>query len=135
MTQNGPKIVFFRLVFPGNNLKWRLVLLLIFCYQSYIWQNSQFSSYGPKFCRPIKLQDSLKCNISRKEGMMKFIFGMHRFGSVLGVQSQECLSSLQYFSNILRKIWRIKLTFSCRQTFFDNIILGVCGQACPNYSK
>ena len=35
---------------------------------------------------------------------MKFIFGMHRFGSVLGVQSQECLSSLQYFSNILRKI-------------------------------
>ena len=35
-----------------------------------------FSSYGPKSCWPIKLQDSLKCNISRKKGMMKCIFGM-----------------------------------------------------------
>ena len=25
-----------------------------------------FSNYGPKCCQPIKLQDSLKCNISRK---------------------------------------------------------------------
>ena len=35
-----------------------------------------FLSYGPKCCQPIKLQDSLKCNISRKKWMMKFIFGM-----------------------------------------------------------
>ena len=34
-----------------------------------------FSSYEPKYCQPIKLQDSLKCNISRKKQMMKFIFG------------------------------------------------------------
>ena len=34
-----------------------------------------FSSYGPKCYRPIKLQNSLKCNISRKKWMMKFIFG------------------------------------------------------------
>ena len=34
------------------------------------------SSYGPKCCQPIKLQDSLKCNISRKKWMMKFILGM-----------------------------------------------------------
>ena len=33
-----------------------------------------FSSYGPKCCRPIKLQDTLKCNISRKKWIMKFIF-------------------------------------------------------------
>ena len=26
-----------------------------------------FSSYGPKCCQPIKLQDSLKCNISKKK--------------------------------------------------------------------
>ena len=26
-----------------------------------------FSSYGPKCCQPIKLQGSLKCNISRKK--------------------------------------------------------------------
>ena len=35
-----------------------------------------FSSCGPKCCQPIKLQDSLKCNISRKKWVMKFIFGM-----------------------------------------------------------
>ena len=33
-------------------------------------------SYGPKCCWPIKFQDSLKWNISRKKWMMKFIFGM-----------------------------------------------------------
>ena len=35
-----------------------------------------FSSYEPKWCQPIKLKDSLKCNISRKKWLMKFIFGM-----------------------------------------------------------
>ena len=35
-----------------------------------------FSSYGPKCCEPIKLQDSLKCNVSRKKRMIKFIFAM-----------------------------------------------------------
>ena len=32
-----------------------------------------FSSYGQKYCWPMELQDSLKCNISRKKWMMKFI--------------------------------------------------------------
>ena len=36
----------------------------------------RFSSYGPNCCQPIKLQDSLKCNISKKKGMMKLIFDM-----------------------------------------------------------
>ena len=35
-----------------------------------------FLSYGPKCCQPIKLQNSLKCNISKKKWMMKCIFGM-----------------------------------------------------------
>ena len=34
-----------------------------------------FSSYRPKCCWPVKLQDSLKCYISRKKWMIKFIFG------------------------------------------------------------
>ena len=34
------------------------------------------SNYGPKCCQLIKLEDSLKCDISRKKWMMKFIFGM-----------------------------------------------------------
>ena len=35
-----------------------------------------FSSYGPKCCQSIKLQDSMKFNISRKKRMMNCIFGM-----------------------------------------------------------
>ena len=35
-----------------------------------------FSNYGPECCQPIKWQDSLKCNISRKKWMMEFIFSI-----------------------------------------------------------
>ena len=35
-----------------------------------------FWSYGPKYCSPIKLQDSLKCNSPRKKQIIKFIFGI-----------------------------------------------------------
>ena len=59
---------------------------------------SWFSSYGPKCCQPIKLQDSLKCNISRKKLMMKYIFGIQvnvevfckLMLSILGVCNQAC---------------------------------------------
>ena len=37
-----------------------------------------FSSYESKCSWSIELQDSLKCNISRKTWMMKFIFAMSR---------------------------------------------------------
>ena len=33
-----------------------------------------FSSYEPKYCWPIKSQDSLKCNISRKKGINTEVF-------------------------------------------------------------
>ena len=36
----------------------------------------QAPSYGPKCCWAIELQDSLKCNISRKKWIKKFILGM-----------------------------------------------------------
>ena len=39
-------------------------------YQAKFW----FPSYGPKY--QTKLQNSLICNILRKQQMMKFIFGM-----------------------------------------------------------
>ena len=64
------------LLFFGNDLKWKLILLLIFCGQSHIWQISEYSSCGPKFFQQIKLQDSSKDNISRKKWMLKFIFDM-----------------------------------------------------------
>ena len=73
--QNGPKIGSFwifkkilSLVLFGN-IKWKLILQLIFHHQSHILQNS--SSW---YCQPVKLQNSLKCNVSRKKWMMKFVF-------------------------------------------------------------
>ena len=36
-----------------------------------------FSSYWSKCCQSIKLQDSLKCNISRKKWMIKYIFNIY----------------------------------------------------------
>ena len=66
--QNGPKIGFFwdflkklSFVFLGNNLKWKIILLL-FHHQSHIWQNC-----SSQCCQKIKFQDLLKCNISRKK--------------------------------------------------------------------
>ena len=53
-------------------------MLLIFHHQSHIWQKFWFSIYGSKCCWPIELQDSLKCNISRKKWMMKYIIAMSR---------------------------------------------------------
>ena len=35
-----------------------------------------FLSYGPEYCQQIKLQNSLKRNISGKKSIMKFTFGM-----------------------------------------------------------
>ena len=35
-----------------------------------------FLSYGPKSCWAVKLQDSLKCDISRNKWAMEFIHGM-----------------------------------------------------------
>ena len=63
------------LVFPGNNLKWKLIVIDILPpipYMAKFW----FLSFGPKYCWLIKLQDYLKCNISREKWMIKFIFGM-----------------------------------------------------------
>ena len=85
--KNGPKwpqnsfLVFFwkvlLLVLCGNNLKWKHCNIVIDIsslvpYLGKFW----FLSYGWKCCWPIKLQDSLKCNISRRKRMIKCIFGM-----------------------------------------------------------
>ena len=80
-----------------------------------------FLSYRAGCCWSIKLQDSLKCNISRKKWMMKFITGKQMnveifynfvllFWACLArhVQSTQIVFlSLQ----ISRKMWRMKLIF------------------------
>ena len=82
---------------------------------------SYFSSYGPKCCQPIKLQDSLKCNISRKKWMMKFIFGMQinievfyrlilSFWVCVTKRAQRTQNKkFAYLCNISRKAWGRKL--------------------------
>ena len=114
--QNIPKMEFFgffwnilSLVFLENNLKWKLILLL-----SKFW----LLSCGLKCSQPIKLQDSLKCNIWRKEWMMKFIFwhaGKNRSllqddTIILGVCNQSWPKYPQskkfgYLCNISRIAW------------------------------
>ena len=78
-----------------------------------------FSRYRPKCCQPNKLQGSLKCNISRNKGMMKFIFCMQvniKFfyksipsNSVCVNRHIECTQNKRFphFCNIYRKAWRL----------------------------
>ena len=78
------------LVFLGNNIKWKLILLLIFHHQSHIWQNPG-SRVWTKCCQPIILHDCLRCNISRKKWMMNFIFGMQ--------------INLEVFYKLIQRFW------------------------------
>ena len=82
-----------------------------------------FSSYGPKCCSPIELQDSLKCNISRKTWMMKCILGIQRNSKIFykvilsfWVCAARHAQSTQnrkfaYLCNIPRKTWGMKFLF------------------------
>ena len=84
-------------------------------------------SYGSKWCQPNKLQDSLKCNISRKKWIMKFIFGMQInikvFCRLILLTFWVCVTrhaqstqnkKFPYLCNISRKAWEMKLII-CRQ--------------------
>ena len=79
--------------------------------------------YVPKCCQPIKLQDSSKCNISRKKWMMKCIYGLQinikvfcnsilwfwvcATRNVQSAQNKKCAC----LCNICRKTWGVKLIF------------------------
>ena len=63
-----------------------------------------FSSCEPKCCWSIEVLNSLKCNISRKKGMMNFTFDMQRNNKII------CKLILS-FCNITRKTWGMKLLF------------------------
>ena len=85
--------------------------------------NFCFWSYGPKYCCPIKLQVSLKCNISRKKRIMNFIFGMQIkievfYKLILSVQvcvARHIQSTLNkkfaYFCNSFKKRRERRLIF------------------------
>ena len=79
-----------------------------------------FSNYEPKFCQPIRLQDSLKCNISREKWGIKLtlknqtllqvvsIFFWWRFRGNTKVPK---IISLQYLSKISKERLGINLIF------------------------
>ena len=80
------------------------------------------SSYGSKYCWPIKLQDFLECSISRKKWMRKFVFDMQINIEVfykLIVSSWVCESrhaqitqnKIAYLCNTFRKTCETKLIF------------------------
>ena len=79
-------------------------------------------SYGPKCCQPIKLQDSLKCNIVRKRWMVKYIFCMQinievfckvilSFWVSVTRHAQSTQNKFAYLCNISIKAWGMKLIF------------------------
>ena len=98
-------------------------------------------SYGPKCCQPIKLQDSLKCNIVRKKWMMKFIFCMKlniedfckvilSFWVSVTRHSQSTQNKFAYLCNISIKTRGMKLIFCLQintKVFYKMIVsLWVC---------
>ena len=111
-----------------------------------------FSSYGPKCCQSVKLQVSLKFNISRKKWMIKCIFSVQiniKVFCKMIISFWVCLTrhaqSIQnkrfaYLCNISRKAWQMNLIFlpaDNHKSFLqdDCIILCVHSQVCPKYLK
>ena len=61
-------------VFPENNAKWKFFLIIDFPLQTLYLGKFLSWSYCPKCSWPISLQDTLKCNISKKiEGSSWFL--------------------------------------------------------------
>ena len=96
-----------------------------------------FSIYGPKCCQPIKLQNYIKCNISKRKWMMKCIFyfflNIKVFYKLIlwfwvwvtSHAKNTKKMKFAYLCDISRKIWEMKLIF-CLQikmnVFFKLIV-------------
>ena len=110
------------------------------------------SSYGLKWCQPIKLQDSLRCNNLRKKWMMKFIFCMQTNIKVIYkiiVSLWVCVArhaqrtennKFTRYSQYLKENVKDEVDFlsidKCRRFLqSETIILHVCGQAWQNYQN
>ena len=103
----------------------------------------------PKCCQPIKLQDSLKCNIARKKWMMQFIFCMqinievfHKMILSFWVSgnryAQSAQNKLAYLCNIYTKAWWMRLNFCLQintKVSYKPITLDVRSQTSPKYQK
>ena len=96
-----------------------------------------FSSYGSKCCQPIKLQGFLKCNISKKKWMMKFIFGLqinievfyrlyYHFGFVqLGMPKVTKMRSLDIFAITPEKRCEVVFCMQMNAKVFYKLIVSL----------
>ena len=96
-----------------------------------------FSSYGSKCCQPIKLQGFLKCNISKKKWMMKFIFGLqinievfyrlyYHFGFVqLGMPKVPKMRSLDIFAITPEKRCEVVFCMQMNAKVFYKLIVSL----------
>ena len=107
-------------------------MLLIFPHKSQItYQNSCYWAMGQTWCQPIKLQYSLKLNISRKKWMLKFNFGMQinievfyeliiSFCVYIARHAQSNQNKkFVYLCNISRKLWGMNLIVRYYNVTFD----------------
>ena len=139
--QNSPKIGFFgffekfcHVSFPWKYSKMKTIIFIDISppYLAKLW----ISSYGPKCCQPINLQDSLNCNILRKKWMMKFIFCMQinievfyklilSFWVNVTRYVQSTQNEFADLHNISIKAWGMKLIFCLQiniQVFYKMIV-------------
>ena len=139
--QNGPNN-------NNNNLKWTLILLLI-C--QYIYGKTLAVQLWAICCQPIKLQGSLKCNISREKWMINFTFGMQinvevfyklilSFWLCIIRYYQSTQNEFAYLCGISGKAWVMKLILLAadkRKSLpqIENKIFGVHSHTCPKYPK
>ena len=109
------------LVFSENNVKLNLILLLIFCHQSYNWQNSCFWVMGQIAvdrwaCRILQNVISQERSewwsfFSRWINIVIFYKLILSFWVCIARYVQSTQNKLAYFCNILRKISGMKLIF------------------------
>ena len=117
-------------------MKTNIVINISPPYRSKLW----VSIYAPKYCHPIRLQDSLKCNILRKKWMIKLVFCLLinikvfyklilSFWMILS-HAQSTQNKFAYLCNISIKVLGMKLIFCLQintKIFYKMIVsLWVC---------
>ena len=101
-----------------STMKTNIVIDISSTYLASLW----VSSYGPKWCRPIKLQDSLKFNTVRRKWIVKFVFSMQidikvfskvilSFWVSVTRHTQSTQNKFPYLCNVSIKAWGMNLSF------------------------
>ena len=122
------------LVFLGNNLKRKLILLLIFHDQSHIWQNFGSLVMGQNTFS----QSNCRINVISQEKSLLQV-DTQSFWVCESRHAQRTQNKkFTYLCNISRKAWGVDFLPANKHEDFlqvDKIILGLHSQASPKYPK